>query len=287
MKKRFVVLFEIFLIVIGLLYYTFKIMMPEYRNQKGSSDQYIKSDLYSNMIEIQIDGETDFALVLNQEGTIYHLFFFDNSSVFLYNKNIENKNIEDGLSIMIPILIEKQILHDNSSVVLYRDKDSFYDVFKTNWEKSLLKYSIQVDTSHQIRTIEEKANTFNINTDSFSSMLFEMDFYSKEMVKNFEEEENIVLNNGNAKTFADRVYQKIESVVSDKQIQNINRENVEIDISLIPADRQMKYYPTHNSWYYVTNGKVYAYIEFIDHDQKYAYCYQGSIDIRTEGECKS
>jgi hypothetical protein len=55
---------------------------------------------------------------------------------------------------------------------------------------------------------------------------------------------------------------------------------------MIPADDEFKYYPSINSWYYVNDKKVYAYIEFvIDDNNIKSYCYNGSIDLVKEGVC--
>ena len=287
MKNKIVVLLEILLIGGALLYYTIFVMIPDYKKSLGSSDRFVKSRLYQNMVEIEIDGKTDFALLFNQEEEIYHMFFFDNSSVFLYNKNIENQSIENGLERIFPILIENQLLHEKSSVVIYRDQDTYYDVFKNNWDQLLLKYSITTETFEKVKKIEDKARELDISTESLSSMLLEMDFYSKEIVKDSDLEEIVLLNDETSKEFSNHVYHKIEDMVFKKQIKNQNRDEVDINISLVPADSKMQYYPTSNSWYYVLDGKVYAMIEFTDGVKKYTYCYQGSIDSRTEGECKS
>jgi hypothetical protein len=55
---------------------------------------------------------------------------------------------------------------------------------------------------------------------------------------------------------------------------------------MIPGDDEFKYYPSINSWYYVKDKKVYAYIEFVISDNKVkGYCYNGSIDLVKEGVC--
>ena len=54
----------------------------------------------------------------------------------------------------------------------------------------------------------------------------------------------------------------------------------------IPADEKANYYPNANSWYYIKEKKLYAYIEFGESNNKYGYCYKGSIDSIYEGECE-
>ena len=284
MKNKLVIVLEICIILGALLFYIVKVMIPEYRESQGSSDSFIRSSRVANMVEIRIDGTTDFALLLDQEGNIYHLFFFDNSSVALYNKNIESQTIDKGLKIIVPILIEKNLLHEGSKVELLRAKDENYTSFLTSWSDLIRKYSITTNTLEKVQGMDEKAMELGIDTSSFASMVLDMDFYSKEIIKNTEKE-SITLNKETSLEFSNTIYKKIEVMAREKNITSLDKDKVELAISMIPADKNHDYYPTNRSWYYIEEGKVFAFIEFQNDMNTYSYCYKGSIDERMEGEC--
>ena len=90
MNKKIVVFIEIIFVVVAMLYYVIKIMIPEYKENYGESDKFIQEKSYKNMVEVRIDDGCDFGLVFDNNGKIYHLFFFDNSAGFLYNQDIYN-----------------------------------------------------------------------------------------------------------------------------------------------------------------------------------------------------
>ena len=284
MKNKLVVLLEIFIIIGVMLFYMIKVMIPEYRESQGSSDSFVRSSYVINMIEICIDDTTDFALLLNQKGDIYHIFFFDNSSVALYNKNIESQSLEKGLGMILPILIENNLLHEGSKVEILRAKDDYYTSFQTSWSDLIRKYSITIETSEKVQGIDEKAMELGIDTSSFASMILDLDFYSKEIIKDAKKE-TVVLNKDTSLRFANTVYKKIEDMAREKNISSLKKEEVEIPLSMIPADTNQDYYPTNRSWYYIEDGKVYAFIEFQKDLVSYSYCYRGSIDEKVEGEC--
>ena len=56
----------------------------------------------------------------------------------------------------------------------------------------------------------------------------------------------------------------------------------EISSSDIFCVNDEKLFPNGNSWYYVHEGLLYAYIEFPNGD---SYCYMGNRNNKKEGEC--
>ena len=102
---------------------------------------------------------------------------------------------------------------------------------------------------------------------------------------NNDKEETVVLSKTNSRTLSDNVYKKIENYIIDNNISNLDKDNDKLLITLIPADTSNKYYPTSNSWYYIKDKKVYAYIELNEAGNYYRYCYKGSIDDIKEGAC--
>ena len=280
MNKKVLVI-EIAIVVIAILYYVFAIMIPDYQKSQGSSDGFIKANKYQNIIKIKIDDTTDFALVFDTEGKIYHIFFFDNSSVFLYNQNIENKELNSSIKNIITILIENKKKKNNSKIEMVYDNEEHFKNFSKTWKDIEKELSIKTNTSEEVKTLEEIARIYGIETNNITTTLLELDLYSKEFIKD-KPKSNIDLDQDTTKKYANEVYKTLENYVEKEKIVNLNKEDVSLPITLIPIE---EYYPTSNSWYYVKEGKVYAYIEF-ESNNKYSYCYQGSINNRMEGECK-
>ena len=284
MNRKVVVLLECFAIFVALIVYSIRVVIPEYKEKLGSSDRFLNTNHFQNMIEIRMDS-LDVALLINEEKEVYHLFFFDNSSVFLYNKNIENHSMEDSLSRMVSILIDKGVLSKETSVEIIRYGDKFYPEFRKAWEEISAQRNIPKEIVEKKISLEEKAKELGIQEDSVSSILFDMDFTSKELVKNvplpalFTLEESIV--------YSDRVYEKLVEYVSQNEILSLEKGEGSLIISMIPGDYDLRYYPTKESWYQVRDKKVYAYIDWKEDGQRFSYCYQGSIDERIEGECVS
>ena len=76
MNKKIVAFLEISIIILAMAYYIIKIMIPEYKENTGSSDRFINSSQVVNLVEVRIDKQTDFMLAYNAKGRIIHLFFF-------------------------------------------------------------------------------------------------------------------------------------------------------------------------------------------------------------------
>lgn len=279
MKKHTLTIIEIIIIFAIMIYYSIAVMIPEYRKSQGSSDHFIKSSQVSNMIEIYIDSSTDFALVLDLEGNIYHIFFFDNSSLSLYNENIESKTLDQGLEIVVKKLIENDIIKQDSQVEIRYAEKKYYNQFKNTWNQLVNKYSLPVNYIEKKQTIEEKAKELGINSES-TAILLEIDFYSKEMIKNITTKKE-PLNEEKALEYTNSIYRKLEETINTQKEEN----NDSIAITLIPADNEHKYYPTKRSWYKIENGKVFAFIELQDGNELHSYCYKGSMNERMKGEC--
>ena len=82
----------VFLLIIGSL--IFKVI-PEYKETQGSSDKFITTDKYTDIVEITINNKPNFALVI-EDKIISNILFFDQESICLYNQNIEGSTIKEG-----------------------------------------------------------------------------------------------------------------------------------------------------------------------------------------------
>ena len=88
-----------------------------------------------------------------------------------------------------------------------------------------------------------------------------------------------------AKEYANNVYKKLENYVITNNIGEQDKNDTSLPINLIPASSDNAIYPNLDSWYYIKNKQVFAYIAIDTKDQTYGWCYNGGIDNYKEGEC--
>ena len=284
MEKKIIVILEILIIGVAFLAYTFKEAIPEYKKSIGSSDKFINTEIYNKMYEFNIDNKINFSIIIDENNNIYHMFFFDKESACLANKNIENNTVEEVLKRIYSILYENNYLTNNSNIkiIRYDNKDEIiYDLVRDINKEYNINGIINISDS----TLENKINELKIESLE-ESYLKDLDLYSKEYIRLTK---NVVLSKEesiNTRKYSDNVYSKITNYMNMNGISNLNTNDTTLVINMIPGDEEHKYYPSINSWYYVKDKKVYAYIEFIINDNNVkGYCYEGSIDLVKEGVC--
>lgn len=290
MKSKVRLILEIAVVLIACVVYAIKVSLPELKASLGSSDTFINTSSYQNMLEFNIDNKINFAVVINDNKEIYHLIFFDKSSIILYNQNIEGNSIDTSLESIIKILIENNYLTSTSIIKVTRYENTYYDTFKESLLNVLTKYQLNTNIIEAENTLSIRCSELNLEGTTSESLLRELDLYSKEFTRdinnvNKKSTTDVTLSDTTAKTLTNNVYKKIEEYKDNNNIETLTKDNTELVINLIPADTSGKYYPTSNSWYYIKESKVYAYIELTDNNNTYSYCYNGSIDLIKKGEC--
>lgn len=284
MEKKIVIVIEILIIVVAFLFYIFKEAIPDYKKSIGSSDRFINTKLYKKMYEFNIDNNVNFSIIIDENSKIYHMFFYDKNAVSLANKNIENNKLEEGLRKIYINLLEKNYLTNTSNIniIRYDNKDEIIYNLVSNLNKT---YNINGNINIIDSTIENKIIELKLESNE-ESYLKDLDLYSKEYIRLTK---NVVLSKEesiNTREYSDNVYKKITNYMNLNGISDLNVNDTTLVINMIPGDDEYKYYPSINSWYYVKDKKVYAYIEFIINDNNVkGYCYNGSIDLVKEGVC--
>ena len=277
------------LILIGLLIYSvFTIMIPMYHRMFGSSDKLINTSKYESFVEFKV-GETNFGIVLNKNKKVYHILYFDPSASCLYNQNIENNSIDAAINQIIRRLIANDYLKTDTIITITKYDDIYYNEVKETLINYLKKYSLYNQIIEKENNLINKANIFsNEKINSNSDALLLLDIYSKEIIDATENSKEIKneITEHEAKMYANKVYIKIEKYMNKNNIKEIEKNNKEFDITTISGDENEIFYPTENSYYYIKNSKVYAYIEIKGLSNVYGYCYNGSIDDYMKGECK-
>ena len=159
-KKTF--LFEAMVIAALLIYYVVWIEIPDIKKSLGSSDHFINTSSYQSAIEINIDKNTHFMYVLNQENKVYYLFFLNQSSTILYNQNIEGLSYKDAFSKSISLLKQKRYLKDisNVSIIVYSNVSK--NIISSLQEELFDTNNVTIENS----TLKELAIRRNISEDS-------------------------------------------------------------------------------------------------------------------------
>lgn len=257
MNKKIVIILEVLFVIIAFGYYILKIMIPEYREMYGSSDKLFSYSKYNSMYEFLYEDGTNFSIIVDKNGMVYHMFFFDKKSLSLYNHKIEGMSIKEAVNSIFSILGDR----GNLNIIYYEDN-------------GISKYINNPNIIYTKSNVEDKCRLLGINVNDMDDMLSDMDFYSKEIIKYYKNNKD-----NEIREYCDSVYMIIEDYVRTNNITNLDINNTDLLIHMIPTDEGL--YPSTNSWYYVEDSKIYAYIEFNDD----GFCYKGSIDSVIEGMC--
>ncbi len=178
MRKQVLVIAEVLLIIITIIYYYVEVFIPEYSKRLGSSDSFIRTSSYMNMVELIID-DVDFALIWNKDKKVYHIFFYSENSICLYNREIEGNSFDEAISLSLKWLSKNNYLRQDSSVriVKYGNKD--YKEFSNILVSRFRQYGIS-NFLEEEKTLEIKSQELDLGVEKRESILLSMDMYSKE-----------------------------------------------------------------------------------------------------------
>ena len=231
-------------------------------------NQVISSKDYYDAVEIKIDNKTNFILCINKEKKIYHIIFLEESSLSLYNNNIENNSIHTSIHKIISILQEQELLKENSIITLYNYEDKIFSEVKKEIKEELQSKNIAIATLKN--TLSQRRKELKADK-VLDNDLISIDIYSKELIDNrneitYDEE-------------ADSIYTMLERYQQKNNIINQEKDSNQFPIYYIESNNN--YIPSMESWYYIRNEKIVAYIEI----ERHKYCYQGSKKNKKVGEC--
>lgn len=288
--KNIIQIIIVFVLIIGSIIFKF---IPEYKNNFGSSDKYIDTTGYEDIVEIKINENLNFALIISKD-KITNILFFDKNSLCLYNQDIENSKIEESINRIINILKNNDYINNTSTITIMKYQGKYYEQVLTSIKKELNILNIIPIYVEKTTTLQDKGKTLSITEKDDVSILKELEFLSKNIIRNkkydVSEENNYndyyeILTETTSKEYTDVVYKKIENYVKQQNVINQDINNNSLQIDLIPANEKGTIYPDTTSWYYVENNQVYAYISITQNKSIYSYCYQGTIDNYKKGQC--
>ena len=224
MDSKIRIILEVLVIFVAFIYLFFKMSLPEIKNKFGSSDRILNANKYKNMVEINIDDNVDFALLFDSNSNMYHIFFFNENALVLYNRNIENNNISDSCSLIVDILKYNKLLKSESIIKVTRYNDTYYNNFIDEFKKVLISNNFNSNIEEFVSTIEEKSLSLNINYASDFDSLNDFDLYSKNIASNG----NTSVKNNNSSnevsslSLTNKVYKQLSIVSAHVKLKCVN-----------------------------------------------------------------
>ena len=287
-QSRLTIIVLIVIIIVGI----FLKGIPELKESLGSSDKFITEKNYEDMVEFDINNNLNFAVVI-KSNKINHIFMFNEQSVILYNQDIENNSIKKSISMITNLLINSNNLTQTSQVTLTSYENKNYDEVKQSFINELKSNNFNnITILEKQTTIEKKVERLEIEYSKKDDLISKLDIYSKNIISSAKTTENTYstmesksISKEQAKEYANNVYKKLENYVITNNIGEQDKDDTSLPINLIPASSDNTIYPNLDSWYYIKNKQVFAYIAIDTKDQTYSWCYNGGIDNYKEGEC--
>ena len=288
LQSRLTILILIVIIIIGIVIKG----IPELKESLGSSDKFISKKDYEDMIEFNINNNLNFALVIKDKKT-NHILMYNEKSVILYNKDIEDNSIKKSMNMIINLLINSNNLSQTSNIVLTSYENIYYNEVKQSLidELKINNYN-NITIQERQTTVEKKVKRLEIEYSKKDDLISKLDIFSKNIISRYKTSSNDydttktkVISKEEAKEYANNVYKKLENYVITNNIGEQDKDNTSLPINLIPASSDQTIYPNLNSWYYIKNKQVFAYIAIDTKEATYSWCYNGGIDNYKEGEC--
>lgn len=288
LQSRLTILILIVIIIVGI----FLKGIPELKKSLGSSDKFITKKNYDDMVEFDINNNLNFAVII-KDNKINHILMYNEKSVILYNQDIENNPINKSISMITNLLINSNNITQTSQVTLTSYENKYYNAVKQAFLSELQSNNYNnITIIEKQTTLENKADRLEIEYSTKDDLVSKLDIYSKNIISrsksssnDYNTTETKSISKEQAKEYANNVYQKLENYVITNNIGEQDVNDTSLPINLIPASSDNTIYPNLDSWYYIKNKQVFAYIAIDTKDQTYSWCYSGGIDNYKEGEC--
>ena len=278
---------EVVGIIIAIIVVLIVKVIPEYESSLGSSEKLFIYGNYKTSVEVKIESGSEFLLIINEKNQIYQIFFENEQSTILVNKNIETKSITDGITEIVQILIHNNELENKKITIVNYGEEEISNQIVTKFNEELMKNNKTCSIETQTSTLQEKAQSLNIEATEQEQILWSLYEISYEYLNNVETSTNEVstLTKEQAISYMDNIYQKLQTYMINKNIANQSRDDLSMPIQYIPGDNNNEVYPTSSSWYDIENYKIYAEITLSEGLNNYTYCYNGSLEEKKEGMC--
>lgn len=287
--EKYLQIFEMLAVILAAVLLAIFKFYPEYKKSVGSSDAYYNFEECDTIVEIELEYGPDIMLTTVTSEKINNIFFLNTESLIFYNKNIENATIEKGINKIIDILHSNDYLNEDQKIKIIKyQKSENYDIIKEKIVENVSTLSKSIEILEQEEDFNVRVKKLDITEENELNQLKMLDAYSKSFIREYKNKSMIdkignTMSLSDADTYADEVYNKL--VEYSKNVVNQEKNSPVFPIQLISVGKNDNIYVSSNSWYYIKNHQVYAFIEFSDNNYTYTYCYNGTIDQKEKGEC--
>ena len=286
MKKKIIIILIIVSIVsllaMGYIYYNIVLS-----NLNGN----IKLDTENYLTSVEVKSKSHFIIFINKNNKISNIIFLNGYSIkSLYKQNIEGKDISKGIELIVDKLKNNNEFNDNDTFQLIDYGNStIYNEIKTEFNKEFVIYGVNKNILDGESSLNEKLIRLNYdisnNQNDNLKTLYNHSLNLINLYKNNNFEEN-QMKEDDFSLYAINIYNKLLTYKGDIITQEKNSQTG-IDITTINAtgDYQNELYPSKDSWYYIENNQVFAYIKFTYNNKTYEYCFNGNENY-TEDLCQ-
>lgn len=286
-KKKIVIILLTMLIIIVISIFGLYKTVDKYATKLGGNNS-LDTKNYNTAVEI--DCGANFILLFNKKSEITNILYLNSSSVStLYNKNIENTNIEEAIKFIVESLNNENFFNNINEITLINYGNlSIFDNTVEEFNKNLGIYGISKKLVTTSKTLEDKISELNLtyknNTEKDLKSLY---YYSLDIINKYQKSttQSQTINTQNMDNYALNIYNKLLIYGKEINEQSINQQG-SIDITTINAtdDYDNELYAEKESWYYIQNNLIYAYINFKYDNVNYEYCFRGS-NLYEKGKC--
>lgn len=295
-RKTKIILYalEVVAIIVAVLLLAIFKFCPEYQQSLGSSEKFFSKENYKTSIEIKVPAGAEFFVIFDDQNKISYIFFENQKAAILANQNIETKSLEDGITDIINKLVDSnQITMNPITIINYGEQETFSKALSTI-KNTLIAKNIQSEVLAQESSLSKKKEELNISEETAIDVLWTLYIKSMDIIDKMPKEETSektieeekIISKEMALSYADTIYQKLNTYMLNTNIKNQSINDMNMPIQYIPGNPENDLFPTTDSWYYIREYKIYAEISIPSGSSKYTFCYQGTKESRKEGTCK-
>ncbi len=264
--EKYKVLIETIVVIVIIIVLVITKAIPDLKKDLGSSDHLINTEEVNKLIEININNNL-FGYELSKDNKVVNIIFYNETSLVFYNKKIENLYLSEAINKSLEILQSKNKLTTINKIIVTKYEDStnyksYFNNINSNYKEYNSKYN-------------DLITKYDLTGTNKGDILYSLNIKSKDYVL---EAKNIDITE-----YTDYVYKKLLIYKTENNIKNEKKNTHDLLITSIKVNNT---YPTNNSYYYISNDKIYAYIELEINNLEIGYCYEGSLKDYKKEKCE-
>lgn len=289
-QKIWIYIIEILVIVGACIYLGITKVLPEYQESVGSSEKLFNMNDFQTAVEVKIPTGPEFFILLDKKDKVMSILVENEESSPIINKNIEGKKIQEAINDIFQILIDNQKINNKNIVLINYGEDTIYHQIVELIKNILLENNMSSQVIEESSTWKQKAQELGINEDKEDEIIWSLYLQSADIIDNMDSTittntDATIISKDQAIEYADSIYAKLTTYMINANVENQEKNALNMPIQYIPADNNNTIYASSDSWYYIQDYKVYAEITLASSNYRYTFCYNGSNEDRKEGIC--